>query len=844
MYNNNPQYPPSEFLYAQPPYPQEYSGNYNYQGYTGYGNQAIQSQPAQPQSGTSGNFAVTNWMSQEPNQNDAVVQEMQQQKAQLVRQREDYVRKATVLKHELEQLQGQKQDLMGSKPMADSDLSRILQQNSKLQEEIQGKMKAIHNVIEMLSGIIKDGQSISDLEASLSKNETQSISKSPTSTNWKTSSTPDHSKKNVSENYNYVHYDTGLHWCRMCDEFPETAKDFLLHLQDKKHRETMKYNDIDSTPWHKLPPEQLMPTTENAPTKRIPIKGLQFFIPAPSWYCKLCDVWIGDLHCASQHLKSKTHYQNYENFIGQNPGWETEWVKDREKAMSRKGTQASSDSEEDKKKRRRRDKHLSDAFLLKDKKKKKKSKRKKKQSSDSSSSSSSSDSSSDDNEDKSRSIRVAMRNMKKVQSIMDEDLSAKWSVLEKLVEEHKKKEVRDKEDTLKANNEAETSNDPLINQWMSVPQPPAKEKLMLDTLRNRMRHKLDIERTRMAEIDKKKREKEREEQDHVERKRREEKYRVEEADRLKKQREMEEIQKLKDRERNQIKFKTNSHGRSKRSHSESDNEDNDEDKIGKYNRRNSEREGSYKNRNSRSRSKSHDHDRRIYNQDKRSPDQTREENDSESSKKKIPGPPSYKKLPFIGRMPLFKNKTKQSQQEEKDQPKEIKKQAYEPARRTRFEPGNLPKAFIPKPDVVCFPKLSSIPPLTIPPPPPTITTRVSIPEPPKISDFSEKLQAPPPPKLDCNQAMEENNHNLSDDEVLYGSEGVNPSMMGQYYQQFEATAYQSMNSYSYEMPASEMAPPPPEPHSHSMPLQPPPLPPDDDLALLGICADDMAAQSF
>jgi len=28
------------------------------------------------------------------------------------------------------------------------------------------------------------------------------------------------------------------------------------------------------------------------------------------------------------------------------------------------------------------------------------------------------------------------------------------------------------------------------------------------------------------------------------------------------------------------------------------------------------------------------------------------------------------------------------------------------------------------------------------------------------------------------------------------------------------------------------------------PLEPPPLPPDDDLAMLGICADDMAAQTF
>lgn len=110
-----------------------------------------------------------------------------------------------------------------------------------------------------------------------------------------------------------MHYDTGLHWCRVCDEFPDTAKKLLVHLQSTSHLENVKKNDaIDTTPWHKLPAEPLLPTHEGAPQKRVPIKGLQFFIAAPSWYCKLCDVWIGDLHCASHHLKSQAHFQNYE----------------------------------------------------------------------------------------------------------------------------------------------------------------------------------------------------------------------------------------------------------------------------------------------------------------------------------------------------------------------------------------------------------------------------------------------------------------------------------------------------------------------------------------------------
>lgn len=216
----------------------------------------------------------------------------------------------------------------------------------------------------------------------------------------------------------------------------------------------------------------------------------------------------------------------------------------------------------------------------------------------------------------------------------------------------------------------------------------------------------------------------------------------------------------------------------------------------------------------------------------------------DDSKKKPPGPPSYKKLPFIGRMPLFKNK--KTVAEEREEKKEIQKQSYEIPRRTRFEPGNLPRAFMPKPDVVCFPKLSSIPPLMIPPPP-IVTEKVEPPEPPKISApktvparEKEEPQAPPPPKLN---KTEDKSMNLSDDEVLYANsgEGMDPSMMGQYYQDYQNMMYSSEQNYSYQDSNDYESS---VPHSHTMPLQPPPLPPDDDLALLGICADDMAAQSF
>lgn len=54
---------------------------------------------------------------------------MQQQKAQLIKQREDYVRKVSVLRRELDQLRVQKQELLGDGHHG----SNILRENNKLQ---------------------------------------------------------------------------------------------------------------------------------------------------------------------------------------------------------------------------------------------------------------------------------------------------------------------------------------------------------------------------------------------------------------------------------------------------------------------------------------------------------------------------------------------------------------------------------------------------------------------------------------------------------------------------------------------------------------------------------------
>lgn len=202
-----------------------------------------------------------------------------------------------------------------------------------------------------------------------------------------------------------------------------------------------------------------------------------------------------------------------------------------------------------------------------------------------------------------------------------------------------------------------------------------------------------------------------------------------------------------------------------------------------------------------------------------------------------------KKPAFIGRMPLFKNKKHEEKAE-----KEIKKEAYDIPRQSRFQPGHLARAFLPEPDVVCFPKLSTIPPM--PPPRP-----VFAPDPPQIS--KERLpKAPPPPAIkekatpvpevpapEPENAEHENPQSYeSVSELNYPEGGEN--MQYQYSMDYGNMGYPHppMYDYTQNLQHNEGIPPPPPPVEYGPPL--PAVSTTDDLAMLGISADDMAAQMF
>lgn len=42
-----------------------------------------------------------------------------------------------------------------------------------------------------------------------------------------------------AQKFNIVHFDPELHWCRVCNVFPRTAKEFLNHLHAPDHKQNL-----------------------------------------------------------------------------------------------------------------------------------------------------------------------------------------------------------------------------------------------------------------------------------------------------------------------------------------------------------------------------------------------------------------------------------------------------------------------------------------------------------------------------------------------------------------------------------------------------------------------------
>lgn len=482
---------------------------------------------------------------------------------------------------------------------------------------------------------------------------------------------------NDLERVNYTFYDPELHWCEICSVFPKTAKDFLSHLHSEEHKNKDKSTDI---PWHENLKSDDLPTYTNAPNKKTPIRGVQFFVPSTGWYCKLCSIWMGDLHCASAHLKSQTHAKRYTQFVRKYPQFEADWSENRQKAfdnrhiddqpievpppppiisiadhpvpppmvsltnplrflggiplqLNQKPKEPIVEESSTKKGKKKK----------KEKKKRKKSK--KKRHSSSSSSSSSSNESSDGPEvvrknsiektivDTSNSIRVAMRNslqtarrqQQEKPEIDDGNIGGKWTVIQE-ASNKQAAPIVPLPPTISANGEAQNRRDDLIISQWNVPEPviSEKEKELLEQLKGRLKNRDD------GRNDKKK----------------------EESSRS---------------NRNEDDNHTNKYDDDKRGGRYDDRDRRRRDRSVSRQRRRSRSSSKQRRRSRRSRSRSHgrriekaivkhpEFKPRVPDADsQKAKDLDRKKSSTSTSKKSSKTTTATKKLPFIGRMPVFK----------------------------------------------------------------------------------------------------------------------------------------------------------------------------------------------
>lgn len=536
--------------------------------------------------------------------------------------------------------------------------------------------------------------------------------------------------------------------------------------------------------------------------------------------------------------------------------------------------------------RRKKRKDKDSLFLdgTKEKKRKKKTKKRRKmESSGSSSTSSSSDSSSEEDSDRSKSIRVAMRNKMRLQAqmILKEEMEGKLEMLGRIVEEDRlrKKEKEKEEYQQESNNE-----DNIINQWMTVNNNTGNDKHILEGLKGRLklRQEVDKEKAIEAAVEQRRREREREEKELKEIREREQRE-MEKKDRENQEREKrdreerERIEKM-ERDRNRRKYDSGSVSPEKyrdRSRSRSV-------EFRRSHRQLRSQERQYRRSDKRHSPESDKHRLKRYEEEKSGYESRFEKQTSESIKnKKLI---NSKKLPFIGRMPLFKKKNDGEE-------KEIKKEDYD-IRQTKFEPVSSARAFIPAPGVVHITKLATPPdPMHLikinaenPPPPPKI-----IPEPPQISNEEDEDFAPPPPiitQISEDELMIKHHENIdSDNHIIHLPPGISeekpppkgmgnnlprdfqealniifpgdprseqmgmtqdPNLLMQYQYGMEyGMMYPGMQMYNYSVVQDTESK-----NCESLELMEkstvygPPTSAHDDLAMLGIDVEDMAAQTI
>ncbi|CAN2387509.1 hypothetical protein PRIEUP_LOCUS10399 [Pristimantis euphronides] len=115
----------------------------------------------------------------------------------------------------------------------------------------------------------------------------------------------------------FEYYDAGSHWCEDCNAICMTLPEYLQHLHDKKHGQSVKEM---KRPWVKKKVQ------ESGSSKKqkvnIPVKGPEFMVPVNGYYCELCEELFPDRTVAEEHLRAYAHNEKYKKYTDVNVNYE------------------------------------------------------------------------------------------------------------------------------------------------------------------------------------------------------------------------------------------------------------------------------------------------------------------------------------------------------------------------------------------------------------------------------------------------------------------------------------------------------------------------------------------
>ncbi|KAM4693702.1 zinc finger protein 318 [Discoglossus pictus] len=172
-------------------------------------------------------------------------------------------------------------------------------------------------------------KSVPENKTSLSSSSSEkSRSKSPRPR--EPSSKPNEKSKpfDVSQIFNY--FDAGDYWCEDCNSICPTLGEFLTHMHNKKHSQTVNHS---KRPWAKKMESETKSKAESKAKVSVPLRGPEFLVPVNGFYCHLCEELFGDHISAEEHTKTFNHNEKYKKHIETNSSYETKRIANRKAGL-------------------------------------------------------------------------------------------------------------------------------------------------------------------------------------------------------------------------------------------------------------------------------------------------------------------------------------------------------------------------------------------------------------------------------------------------------------------------------------------------------------------------------